>query len=140
MLKRQITTGEIIQYVAYPDYLLITTETTHGKQKYVTTLRAGLTNMHFYEGDILSWSSIYDGTGSSMMWLVSKEREMPVKLYLYRWKASRLSSYERTRSDLWRVDGLEDPRSSSWFQARSSEVQQLNRTSSRTWCGLIRRI
>lgn len=83
MLKRQITTGEIVQYVAYPDYLLITTETTHGKQKYVTILRAGLTNIRFYEGDILSWSSVYDGTGSSMMWLVSKEREMPVKLYLY---------------------------------------------------------
>jgi hypothetical protein len=79
-LKRQITTGVITKIDAKGDlYLLVTAENYDGEKRYVTSLRVGLTNYALRPGDTLSWSSIYSGVGSEVLWWI-RRGQLPRKI------------------------------------------------------------
>jgi hypothetical protein len=65
---RQITKGVISKIEPKDLYLTVTAETDHEGKHYTTILRVGFTNYCLAIGDLLSWSSFYDGTGSRVLW------------------------------------------------------------------------
>jgi hypothetical protein len=66
--NRQITKGIISKIEPKELYLMVTTKTDHEGMHYSTILRVGFTNYCLAIGDLLSWSSFYDGTGSRVLW------------------------------------------------------------------------
>jgi hypothetical protein len=76
--KGQVTCGLITKIEPKQLYILVTAETDHQGQHYVTVLRAGFTNYRLEAGDALSWSSCYAGERSSVLWRSSSARPFPL--------------------------------------------------------------
>jgi hypothetical protein len=83
VFDKQITFGRITSIVPGTLYILVETETLTEHRCYWTYLRLGFTNYKVRIGDILSWSSFYDGTGSRVIWWTRSDPVFfPVKLWL----------------------------------------------------------
>jgi hypothetical protein len=67
-LRRQVTCGVITRIEPKQLHILVTAETDHEGRHYVTLLQVGFTNYRLSIGDTLSWSTIYNGVFSSVMW------------------------------------------------------------------------
>jgi hypothetical protein len=65
---RQITEGIISKIEPKELYLMVTAETDHEGKHYTTILRVGFTNYRLAVGDTLSWSSVYNGLFSNVLW------------------------------------------------------------------------
>jgi hypothetical protein len=63
--KRQITSGVITKIERKELYFLVTAETDREGAHYITTLRLGVTNYPVAVGDLLCWSSFFNGLGST---------------------------------------------------------------------------
>ena len=66
--RRQITRGVITKIERKELYFLVTAETDDDGAHYVTTLRLGVTNYPVAVGDLLCWSSFFNGFGSTDLW------------------------------------------------------------------------
>jgi hypothetical protein len=67
-LRRQVTCGVITRIEAKQLHILVTAETDHEGRHYVTLLQVGFTNYRLAIGDTLSWSTVYNGLFSSVLW------------------------------------------------------------------------
>ena len=67
-LRRQVTTGVITKIEPKQLHILVTAETDHEGRHYVTLLQVGFTNYRLTIGDTLSWSAVYGGAFSRVMW------------------------------------------------------------------------
>ena len=90
----QITVGKISEIIPQELYLLVTCETIVDGIRYLTKLRVGLTNYPIEIGDTLSWSTFYGGSMPNIIWWVSKNRELPERLWLIGVESQRGSAYE----------------------------------------------
>jgi hypothetical protein len=90
-LDRQITAGKILKIEPFTLYTLVICESLKDGKTYRTHLRIGTTNYRLQIGDLLSWSSFYDGTGSRALWWVPNNSDPQPKLLHLECVESRVS-------------------------------------------------
>ena len=66
--KRQITEGQITKIEPKDEYILVHAEIDYGEKHFITALRVGFTNYRLAIGDELSWSAVFGGAFSRVMW------------------------------------------------------------------------